>query len=338
MKQFFLKKWFLIGLVVCITFGISYGLTRPEGVDGIVSWINPRLLTALILFLMSLTLDSRQLQASFRAPAPVLTAVALNYLLVPAAAWALLSLQLTDDFRYGLMIAGSVPCTMAAASVWTRKAGGNDAVSLLVTLVTNALCFAVTPFWINLALPNGTAQLDGWSMVLRLVQAVLIPCALGQLLRQWRPAGELATRGKPALGAVAQVMVLVLVLFAALNAGGNLAAADTEMNLAAVAIVWGCCVAIHVGVLFLGFRLARILGFSWADSKAVAIAGSQKTLPIGVYIATDPGMFGGSPFAVFPMLMYHASQLFVDTAVADRWAGISDEAETVDSTVTVSEA
>ena len=35
--------------------------------------------------------------------------------------------------QIGLMIAVSTPCTLAGASVWTRKAGGNDAVSLLTT-------------------------------------------------------------------------------------------------------------------------------------------------------------------------------------------------------------
>jgi len=80
-----------------------------------------------------------------------------------------------------------------------------------------------------------------------------------------------------------------------------------------------------------GMQGARRMGFSWADRAAIAFASSQKTLPIGVLVATDPTMFGnpnllgpgeGIPFAVFPMLMYHASQLFIDTAVADRLAAI----------------
>ena len=55
----------------------------------------------------------------------------------------------------------------------------------------------------------------------------------------------------------------------------------------------------------------------------------HKTVHHYLLLATDPGMFGspdalgagvGVPFAVFPMLMYHASQLFIDTAIADRMA------------------
>ena len=39
-------------------------------------------------------------------------------------------------------------------------------------------------------------------------------------------------------------------------------------------------------------------------------------------------MFGSFAFAVFPMLMYHASQLFIDTAVADRLAQAHELADT----------
>lgn len=317
--NFLLKKWFLIGLVTMITAGLTYGSSNPDAVGDLIGLINTRLLTGWVLFLMSLTLNSSHLRDSFRAPAPVLVAVALSYIAVPLLAWGAMPLQLLPDFAVGLMIAGSVPCTMAAASVWTRKANGNDAVSLLVTMTTNAACFAVTPLWINLA-TSGSAQLDTWEMVERLFQAVLIPCAAGQLLRQSAWIEDFATKSKTKIGVAAQSIILVLVLFAALKAGKSLGNTTDGLNMTAVAVVWGSCIAIHLTVLSAGRIASRLLGFTNEDAIAVAFAGSQKTLPIGVLIATDPDMFGGYAFAVFPMLMYHASQLFIDTAIADRWA------------------
>jgi predicted Na+-dependent transporter len=54
---------------------------------------------------------------------------------------------------------------------------------------------------------------------------------------------------------------------------------------------------------------------------AVAIAGSQKTLPIGLLIATHPDVAAVSgPFVTFPLLAFHAAQLLLDAAVADWWA------------------
>jgi sodium/bile acid cotransporter 7 len=86
---------------------------------------------------------------------------------------------------------------------------------------------------------------------------------------------------------------------------------------------------VHLVAMAFGFLGGHVFGFSEANRAAVVFASSQKTLPIGVLIATAANMLGnpnllgpgeGIPFAVFPMLMYHASQLFIDTVVADTLA------------------
>jgi sodium/bile acid cotransporter 7 len=67
-----------------------------------------------------------------------------------------------------------------------------------------------------------------------------------------------------------------------------------------------------------GWWLACATGSPRRDAAAVAFAGSQKTLPIGIYVA---GLFGAAyPFALFPMLLYHTTQLFFDTWLASRLA------------------
>ncbi|HTI50553.1 MAG TPA: bile acid:sodium symporter, partial [Planctomycetaceae bacterium] len=66
-----------------------------------------------------------------------------------------------------------------------------------------------------------------------------------------------------------------------------------------------------------------------AEAAAVAFAGSQKTLPIGIYVS---GLFAAAfPFAMFPMLLYHTSQLFLDTWLASRMAARSDSPATPSS-------
>ena len=79
-----------------------------------------------------------------------------------------------------------------------------------------------------------------------------------------------------------------------------------------------------LAAMAVGVTGGRLFRFRREDIVAVAFSSSQKTLPIGVLLATDPEMLGnpdlGIPFAVFPILMYHASQLFIDTVIADRFA------------------
>ncbi|MEX0702615.1 MAG: bile acid:sodium symporter [Planctomycetales bacterium] len=336
MGRYLQKRWFLVSIAALIAGGLAVGSARNEAPSG--SLVRDALglldfpsvyVTAATIFLMAFSLDSRHLRAAARSPAPVLWASLVNYGFLPLAGWGLMFLQTKADFRIGLMIAVSVPCTLAAASVWTRKAGGNDAVSLMVTLLTNAVCFAVTPFWLQVA-TGSSVRLDASTMVVGLFVAVLVPALAAQAVRLVPPCAAFASRHKVPLGVVAQLLILVMVFNAAVKAGAQLADRDhAAPGWGAVCLVWGTCIALHVAALALGVAGGRALGFRREDRIAAAFAGSQKTLPVGVLLATDQTMFGrpdllgadlGVPFAVFPMLMFHASQLFVDTAVADWFA------------------
>ncbi|NQV26333.1 MAG: bile acid:sodium symporter [Rhodopirellula sp.] len=336
MLQYAKHRWFLIALLTMITSGLVIGSqSSPETVASFKSLVPTKPLTAFVLVLMAFSLNSQQLKSSFRAPAPVVWACLVNFGLLPMLGLFLIRFQMTPDFRIGLMIAVSTPCTLAAASVWTRKAGGNDAVSLLTTLVTNAACFALTPFWLNLG-TSQSASLDAGDLTERLVLVVLLPTLLGQALRIPRKAADFATRNKTPIGVVAQSCILSLVFLSALGGGVQFQKANIGTQLTAVVLVWACCIALHLVALAVAWFGGGLLGFARPERIGAAFSGSQKTLPIGVYLATDPEIFGGSsvvdglpvPFAVFPMLMFHASQLFLDTIVADRLARKGSEAET----------
>jgi sodium/bile acid cotransporter 7 len=276
---------------------------------------------------MTFTLDSRQFFKSLQKPGPVILAGLVNLGLLPLLGLALAMWQLTPDFQIGLMIAASVPCTLAAASVWTRKAGGNDAVSLLVTLSTNTLCVIVTPFWVS-RIAAQEVSLDLLEMTLRLVVVVLIPTLAGQLLRLPPRNAEFATQKKVPIGVAAQGLILVLVLTASMKAGLQLSTGTAEIGAAALIWVWACCLGLHLVGMLTGWWSGQLLGMELVDRKAIIFAASQKTLPIGVLLATDPAMFGdaGVPFAIFPMLMYHSTQLIVDTLVAQRVASMKADA------------
>lgn len=343
MLQFFVKRWFLLSLTSLIVVGMSLGLIWPGRVKLFADSINPLVTTATILFLMSFSLDTRQLQAALRTPLPVALGSLLNIGLAPLLGMALMPLQELADFRYGLLAAACVPCTMAAASVWTRKAHGNDAISLLVTLVTNSASIVTIPFWLAAAtacypLPHlaTSAQLkapgpllDLQQTVLELVFGVLSPIILGQLLRQPTRCSAWAARHKMAISNLAQVLILLMVWTAAAKGGVRISQTKLIISPLSVLTVWVSVIVVHLVTLYAGLYLSRLLRVTRADQIAVAFAGSQKTLPVGLLICETLSRQAGLSFAVFPMLMYHASQLFLDTIVADRF--VAGEAPPEDS-------
>ncbi len=329
MSEFFKKRWFLILLTLSVATGFSCGGQLPaSAIKTINGVVRPQYITMLVLFLMSFSLNSRQLKNALSHPTPAIWATLINLGLIPLCALGLMRLQISLDFQIGLMIAASVPCTLATASVWTRKAHGNDAVSLLVTVVTNSSCFLVTPLWLGLATRSG-ASLDVTSMMERLIYSVIIPTAAGQAIRVVPALAKLADRHKKVFSTCAQVLILSMVLLSSINAGTQLTVDVLDDKALAFAVVWGSCLLLHVSAMLLAHGGNRVAGFDRADGIAVLFASSQKTLPIGVLLATDATMYGnpnfvsegvGIPFAVFPIILYHISQLFFDTLVADRLA------------------
>jgi sodium/bile acid cotransporter 7 len=66
---------------------------------------------------------------------------------------------------------------------------------------------------------------------------------------------------------------------------------------------------------------SRLLGFSRADSIAVVLCGSKKSLASGVPMARL--IFGSNPalsLILLPIMIYHPLQLVVGGWLAGRWA------------------
>ncbi|MDG1894733.1 MAG: bile acid:sodium symporter [Fuerstiella sp.] len=327
----FRKNWFLVGLVVLIPLALALASSQPPAwfVNAAES-VPTSICTAAILFLMSVTLNSRRLFDSLRKPLPVLTACGVNQVVIPLLCFPMLALQKSADLRVGLLIAASVPCTMAAASVWTRRAAGNDAVSLLVTLITNGLCFLITPLWLLAGSTwFGTADASGslqfGSMVWRLVLAALLPAFVGQMVRLSRPVETFVDVNKPVFSSIAQAVILMLVFVSAFRGGVQFETTGLGGNLRhqEFAVVWGCCIVLHLLAMCVVWKVTGLAGFPEEDRRACIFAGSQKTLPIGILVSQATGL----PFSILPMLMYHMSQLFIDTWIADRLRARKPELE-----------
>ncbi len=318
LRAFWSRHWFLVCLTVCIIAGLSVGGGIDSGshvrVEQVVGGIAPKLMVSLVLVLMSITLATDDVKQAIKAPGPAVWACIVNLALMPLFAWPLSLLQTTDDFRLGLLIAASVPSTMATASVWTRNAGGNDAVSLLVTAATSGLCWLVTPFWLR-TLGGNVVNLDMQGLVVILLISALVPIIVGQILRQWSAIRTWVDARKRGIGMTAQCCILTIVAWASFQ-GGPQFTQGSEVGALAFLVVGACCIALHLAGMAIAVAGCRWAGFSRRDTIAVAFAGSQKTLPIGILLAEAIGL----PLALFPMLIYHAAQLFIDTSIAARFA------------------
>ena len=309
------ERWFLLALVAVLVAGLAW----PGVVQPIARWIPRQAVVALVMFLMALPMELRVMWDAMRRPGPAWLGAFVNAGLAPPLGW-LASRLLPADLAIGVIVAATVPCTLAAATVWTRRAGGNDAVAILVTLITNLACVVVAPAWLRLLVGSAAAEragVDYGDLILQLALLVIVPIAVAQLARQWPAIAAGATAHKKLLSDVAQLGILSMVLVGAVGCGERINELENGASLAVatVALMIAVVIAVHLALLIAGFHAAKFAGMSRADAIAVGIAGSQKTIMVGLYLAM---CFG--PLAILPMVAYHAAQLVLDTLVADRWA------------------
>ncbi|MBI1345178.1 hypothetical protein GC163_02700 [bacterium] len=320
LKRVWKQHWFLLLVCLILGGGLCLGQFGPITLaDAIRRTIQPKVTTAIVLFLMGFSLDSSKRAEALRRPFGAGWGCIVNLGLMPILVWPFAAIQQLPDFHAGLILTAVVPCTLATASVFTRKAGGNDAVSLLVTLITNMSCVVVTPFWLQLWFGR-TESFDVLTMVQHLTWCVLLPTIAGQLMQLPPQLARLAERYRRRIGMFAQLIVLLLVGVAAIQAGQVLAEQSNGPSLTSAGVMLTSCVLLHLTAIVVAWQGARLLGLHRTEKIAVAIAGSQKTLPVGLLIAATPGLLDtAAPFLTFPLLAYHGSQLILDGMLAERW-------------------
>lgn len=312
MKLFLARQWFLIGLVAVLAIGFAFW----EPLTPWVRWFPEKFVVALVLFLMSWSLDSHAMWRALSRPTAAVLAIAVNFALVPLLAWAA-TRTLPAELGQGLCLAAALPCTLASAAVWTRRAGGNDAVALLVTMCTNLSCFLMTPLllWMTTGISAGGSFNSPQKMVLSLGLVAVLPMVLGQLLRIPKPLAQWATSNKTPLSVVCLFGILTIVLLGAISSGSELHKPEVRASLQWH--VWLLMLAaaggVHTAALAFGYATARALRIAREEAIAVAFSGSQKTLMVGLHVALALN-FG---IGVLPLLVYHVLQLMIDTLAAD---------------------
>ncbi len=309
------KRWFLLLLLG----GLALAWLRPGWLQPATRWVEPRAVVAPALFLMAWTLESRSLFSALLHPLPALWAVCISYGALPALGWLAGTLLPDADLRIGLLLSASVPCTLASAVLWTRMAGGREAIALLVILFTTATSWLATTAWLTLG--SGTeVRVDSSDMMRSLLLVLVLPVGLGQMSRALGPLARAATRYKPALGIVSQLLILSIILRTAVDVFEKLAQRVALVRGEWLLVTAGLCVGLHLTALSGGFWSSRGLRFDRPSQIAVAFACSQKTLPVALFLFE--GYFKEAyPLAVVPLMFYHVGQLVVDTLIADALAG-----------------
>ena len=164
---------------------------------------------------------------------------------------------LPEPLRGGLIVAAAVPCTVASATIWTRRANGDDSVSILVTLATNALCFLITPATLWL-LMDQQVRVAFSEQVARLAVLIVLPLALAQIVRLSGSARRAVDTHRGYISVFSQLGILVMVAFGMAASTDRVAGANVGSTSYALMLI--VTASIHVAAFWGGFAIAGSLG------------------------------------------------------------------------------
>lgn len=321
-----------------VAFGLAWAAPELAAKGG---WARPEITTKLgvmlIFLLQGLQLPTAQIRVALgqvRLHAVVQGMTFLGFpLLGLALAW-LVGRWLPDELRVGLVYLSVLPSTVSSAAVLTATAGGNIAGAICNAVLSSLLGVALTPLLLavsmgvqDFAVGSGAAGggVDAGRIVWELVQLIVLPLFIGQLLRL--RIGEWAARHKRRIGTVNTALILFVVFAAFCDASK----AEVWTRHGATMPVEALAIAVVLFALatWLTRGLVRAAGLDAGDAIAAEFCAVQKTLASGVPLAGV--IFAGDPrtgLILLPLLIYHPLQLSIHGAMAARLARGSRAART----------
>jgi predicted Na+-dependent transporter len=317
------KSLFLpVGLVLSIILGTLIPEVGTRVGDASLGGWSLKDAALVVVFLVTgLGLSLREFHPSGALLRAIIACLAINLVMGPVlgllAVWAL---PLSRGAVVGLLTMLCVPVTLSSATVIVRNAGGNTAWSVLMTLALTMFGTLVLPISLGLTLgAAGDVKLDMMSLLTSLAILVGAPLAVGMFIRS--RTGALKSLWLD----YAPSSCVLLVVFLSVCANVT---AIRSLSLGGLAVYTAVSVGIHLALLLAGAVAGKRMRFAWRERLALALACSQKTLPLALtaLVAMEASLNGSGEMglAVVVCVIFHLQQILVDSALAPwlakRWS------------------
>jgi sodium/bile acid cotransporter 7 len=280
-----------------------------------------------LFFISGLTLNTRELFRELRNVKVHAYVHLFTFLLFPLV---VLATRFPFDRYYGgqltlgLYLLAAVPITISSCIALTTVAGGNRAAALFNAVSTNMLGIVLSPFLFKLLARMGdlVVEVDALAVLLKLVKIVIVPFAVGQLVRPWRPAAAFADRHRAAFSRASMYVILFIVYLGFCGTVTRMRGQPAGSGIGTPALVGlgGYLLALNVALLLIITLTARLMRFGKQDRIALLFSAPQKTLALGLPMVisiceSSPDLSVG--VLSIPVIMYHPIQLVVASIIKD---------------------
>ena len=244
----------------------------PELFRSYQTWIVP--LLSVVMFGMGLTLHLSDFSYVLQMPRLIFAGIVLQYTIMPLTAVVLSDLMGLDPvLTAGMILVGTCPGG-TASNVICYLARGNVALSITLTAVSTLLAVILTPA-LTAELVSKTIDVPVLDMLLSILYMVIIPVSAGVVLNH--VAGKILTPVRPVFPLLSVVaIVFIIAIIVSLNA-------QQVHQIGATVLI---AVMLHNSTgLFLGYFTSRLLGYSPAECRTLAIEVGMQNSGLAVALA-----------------------------------------------------
>ncbi|MCB1170887.1 MAG: bile acid:sodium symporter family protein, partial [Leptospiraceae bacterium] len=219
----------------------------------------------------------------FKFPLPVLLGILLQYTIMPFLGYAIGTLLgLSPGIKAGLVLVASCPGG-TASNVVAFLARANVALSVTMTAFSTLLSALATPAAVELLLSGSEIDVSFMALFQSTVLVVVLPVLLGVFLNRTFGRNQLVHRIKPALPAVAVVLICLIV--------ASIIGKDRTLLLESGPIILLATVLLHLGGFLLGYVISRIVLRMQPDvegmARTISIEVGMQNSGLGVVLARN---------------------------------------------------
>ncbi|MBN3316528.1 NTCP7 protein, partial [Atractosteus spatula] len=285
------KEWFIIGIVLVITFaklepsiGVKGGPLKPEITITYVA-------VTLIFFNSGLSLKTEELTSALMHVRLHLFVQIFTLVFFPAATWLFLQfLAFTNINKWlliGLQTVGCMPPPVSSAVILTKAVGGNEL--------------------------GSSSSVPFSSIFSQLFMTVVVPLIIGQIVQRY--SKEWLERKKLPFGTISSCVLLMIIYTTFCDTFSNPTIDLDKFSLIVVILI---IFSIQLGFMLLTFLFStgKKSGFTPADTVAIMFCATHKSLTLGIPMMKI--VFAGHEhlsLISIPLLIYHPTQILLGSVL-----------------------
>ncbi|KAI3427711.1 uncharacterized protein J3R85_009283 [Psidium guajava] len=309
--------------------GVALGLANPSLGCLADRYYLSKFSTFGIFIISGLTLRSGEIGAAAEAWPVGMFGLGSILLFSPYFSKLILQIQLQpQEFVTGLAIFSCMPTTLSSGVALTQLAGGNSALALAMTVISNLLGILIVPFSISKFIADGVGITVPTKQLFKsLVLTLLFPLILGKMLREsFRGLADFVDDNQKLFSRISAVFLSLVPWIQVSRSRSLLLMVQPEIFLVAI----GMGIVLHLFLLaFNAFAircLSTVTGGGQSvfakkeNANAALVVASQKTLPVMVAVVEQlSGAFGESGLLVLPCVAAHILQIIMDSFLVNIW-------------------